>query len=103
MLELMPAISAEWASIARFKEQVARHPFSFKPFHPLTDEDVDNVLVRAVREIEPYRESVWPGGQVEPTPKGRRHWVKRLFHRWRVPARVEGTSAAAGPGEPFHH
>jgi hypothetical protein len=57
-LELMPRISAEWSQIATFKEEVARHPFSFMPFHPLSRDDVLSVLDYAEEAIVPYRVSL---------------------------------------------
>lgn len=61
-LELMPRIAAEWGQIAEFKEKVARHPFPFMPFHPLSQKDVEKVLNYAARAIRPYRSAVWDSG-----------------------------------------
>lgn len=75
-LELMPKISAEWSAIAQFKEEVARHPFPFKPFHALTEEEVDSVLDHAAAATKEYREPIFANGPAVT-------WIRRLFRTWR--------------------
>lgn len=59
-LELVPDLSAEWAAITAFRDQVAKHPFDFKPFQPLTEADLHKVLPSTRRRLRPYRWQVWP-------------------------------------------
>ena len=59
-LELVPDLSAEWAAITAFRDGVASHPFDFKPFQPLTEEDLERVLPSARRMLRRYRWTAWP-------------------------------------------
>jgi glycosyltransferase involved in cell wall biosynthesis len=59
-LELVPDLSAEWASITAFRDVVATHPFDFKPFQPLTEADLQRVLPTTRRMLRRYRWPVWP-------------------------------------------
>jgi hypothetical protein len=58
-LELMPQLSSEWGRIQAFRDTTLAHPFSFMPFHPLTDEDVKRVVAHAAKRIRPYRETAF--------------------------------------------
>jgi hypothetical protein len=58
-LELMPQLSSEWGHIQAFRETTLAHPFSFMPFHPLTDDDVKRVVAHAAKRIRPYRETAF--------------------------------------------
>jgi len=59
-LELVPDLSAEWAAITAFRDEVAKHPFDFKPFQPLTEKDLQRVLPSARRKLRRYRWLAWP-------------------------------------------
>ncbi len=76
VLELMPQLSREWPAMHAFADDAKRHPFQFKPFEPLSEEDVRRVLAHANNEIEGYRsvlgESHAPRSA---TPNG---WLRRI-------------------------
>lgn len=55
VLELMPRLSREFPAIHAFAEEARKHPFSFKPFEPLTEQQVRKVLAFAEHAIIPYR------------------------------------------------
>lgn len=59
-LELVPDLSAEWAAISAFRHEVAQHPFDFKPFQPLTEDDLHRVVPTARRALRSYRWMAWP-------------------------------------------
>jgi hypothetical protein len=59
-LELVPDLSAEWASITAFRTSVTAHPFDFKPFQLLTEADLQRVLPSARRMLRRYRWTAWP-------------------------------------------
>ncbi len=70
-LRLAPRLSAEYPSIAQFREVVREHPFQFKPFHRLTAGDIRKVLSHAESRISAYRDDVWDS---RPTRAAR--WVR---------------------------
>lgn len=78
-LELMPELSAAWGDLSAFRAQVREHPFDFKPFHPLTDKDVNKVLPYARKRIGDYRDAVWPMRSLR---KSGGLWLKRLRALW---------------------
>ena len=55
VLELMPKLSREWPAMHAFAEEARRHPFQFKPFEPLSEDQVRTVLARAQLAIHAYR------------------------------------------------
>ncbi len=55
VLELMPKLSREWPAMHAFAEEARRHPFQFKPFEPLSEDQVRKVLVHAQQAIHAYR------------------------------------------------
>lgn len=90
-LELMPRISAEWSHIAAFKEEVAQHPFSFMPFHPLSRDDVLRVLSYAETAIAPYRVSLGK----EPVPLAPQAYQRSMaFQLGRTLSKVQRTMSA---------
>ena len=89
-LELMPRLSAEWSSIAKFKDEVAGHPFAFKPFQALTDEEVDAVLDSAAGLIRQHRDPIFAGGQAAT-------WIRRLFRLVRPEPRSRRASPEVVP------
>lgn len=60
VLGLVPELSNAWAEITRFREDVRRHPFDFKPFQPIKEEDLAKVLPFARRHLRKYRWDTWP-------------------------------------------
>ncbi len=60
VLGLVPELSNAWAEITRFREEVRRHPFDFKPFQPIKEEDLAKVLPFARRHLRKYRWDTWP-------------------------------------------
>lgn len=58
-LRLLPRMAAAYPQIAAFRDLVSRHPFAFKPFQALTQDDVSAVTDRAARTIAPYRAAAW--------------------------------------------
>jgi len=55
VLELMPKLSREWPAMHAFAEEARRHPFQFKPFEPLSEEQVRTVRSYAQLAIHAYR------------------------------------------------
>lgn len=55
VLELMPKLSREWSAMHAFAEQASKHPFQFKPFEPLSHDQVGLVLAHAEQAIDSYR------------------------------------------------
>lgn len=80
-LDLMPRLSSEWASIMQFREVVREHPFQFKPFHPLTPAEVDQVLQHAAGAVRPYREQVWPRRLVPAAVSGKASKARGVLSR----------------------
>lgn len=80
VLELMPRLSREFPAIHAFAEEALRHPFQFKPFEPLTLEQVKTVLAAAQVNIEAYRPDALRELTEPPdTPNGNSgHWLQRL-------------------------
>lgn len=78
-LELMPQLSSEWGQLTQFRELVRAHPYSFKPFHPLTEKDVRSVLLSADTTIIPYRVQAF--GHQALVPRRRPGMVSRLVGR----------------------
>jgi len=83
VLELMPKLSREWSSMHAFAEEARKHPFQFKPFEPLSVEQVQAVLDFAEGEIESYRpENLSNPASPEVTPK--LGWLRRIRNAvWR--------------------
>ncbi len=79
-LELMPELSAAWGDISAFRTQVRAHPFDFKPFHPLTDKDVQRLLPYARKRIGEYRQGLWPERATRRRNSGT--FLKRLKAFW---------------------
>jgi hypothetical protein len=58
-LELLPELSAAMPAIAEQRAASAHHPFDFKPFHPISAKEVQQVLPYARKRIRAYRDEVW--------------------------------------------
>ncbi len=79
VLELMPKLSREWSSMHAFAEQARKHPFQFKPFEPLSLDQVKAVLAYAEREIQAYRPdnlTMQHDGEGRGGPKP--GWIRRI-------------------------
>jgi glycosyltransferase involved in cell wall biosynthesis len=68
VLELMPRLSREFPAIHAFADEARRHPFTFKPFEPMKEAQVREVLRHAESAIAPYRAAVFDDQAVEPEP-----------------------------------
>jgi hypothetical protein len=77
VLELMPRLSREFPAIHAFAESARQHPFHFKPFEPLTETQVRQVLAHAEAAIVPYR-TVLEDVDDAPPVSGQRHWLSRI-------------------------
>ena len=66
VLELMPALSREWPAMHAFAAENRKHPFQFKPFETLSEEDVRQVIDYASNEIEQYRSVLGPAAPDTP-------------------------------------
>ncbi len=77
VLELMPRLSREFPAIHAFADEARKHPFSFKPFEPLDERQVRNVLMHAERAITPYRAALFDDTSLEPHPV-RTGWLRRI-------------------------
>ncbi len=78
VLELMPLLSREWPAMHAFAAETRKHPFQFKPFEPLSEDDVRRVLVHADSEIGQYRTVLGEepiSGPAEPLQTG---WFRRI-------------------------
>jgi hypothetical protein len=58
VLELMPQLSSEFPAIHAFSQAARKHPFHFKPFEPLTQEQVRSVLAHAESAVHAYRPDI---------------------------------------------
>lgn len=76
VLELMPRLSREWPAMHAFSDETRRHPFQFKPFEPLSEDDVRRVLAYANEEIDGYR--VVLGEEPAALPAVRTGWLRRI-------------------------
>ncbi|HEY0931444.1 MAG TPA: glycosyltransferase family A protein [Gemmatimonas sp.] len=76
VLELMPKLSREFPAIHAFADEARRHPFQFKPFEPLSSDDVRRVLAYADAEIDRYRGVL--GEAPPPPPLVRPGWLRRI-------------------------
>ncbi len=76
VLELMPRLSREWPAMHAFSDETRRHPFQFKPFEPLTEDDVRRVLAYANEEIDGYR--VVLGEEPPALPAVQTGWLRRI-------------------------
>ncbi|QJR36592.1 glycosyltransferase family 2 protein [Gemmatimonas groenlandica] len=77
VLELMPKLSREWPAMHAFAEDARRHPFQFKPFEPLSEEQVRVVLASAQQAMHAYRpEEFFLSHDVQQAP--RPSWVRRI-------------------------
>ena len=76
VLELMPRLSREWPAMHSFADETRRHPFQFKPFEPLSEDDVRRVLAYANEEIDGYR--VVLGEEPAALPAVRTGWLRRI-------------------------
>lgn len=79
VLELMPRLSREFPAIHAFSEKAREHPFHFKPFETLTEDQVRKVLDYAENAIAPYR-SVFDDLEPSDHPPVAKAagWVRRL-------------------------
>lgn len=76
VLELMPKLSREWSAMHAFAEEARKHPFHFKPFEPLSEAHVRDVLRYADTAIQPYRpELPLHTGEM---PIASRDWLTRI-------------------------
>ncbi len=77
VLELMPKLSREWPAMHAFAEQAHHHPFQFKPFEPLSEDQVRIVLAHAQQAIHRYRpeELEMPLNVPNPLQLG---WMRRI-------------------------
>ncbi|MBL0940987.1 MAG: glycosyltransferase [Gemmatimonadaceae bacterium] len=78
VLELMPKLSREFPAIHAFAETAREHPFHFKPFEPLTEKQVREVLEHAEETIAPYRTVFDDVEQDDPPIAKAVGWVRRL-------------------------
>ena len=77
VLELMPKLSREWPAMHAFAEQARQHPFQFKPFEPLSEDQVRTVLAHAQQAIHAYRpEQFALSHDVQQAPRA--GWIKRI-------------------------
>jgi len=76
VLELLPKLSREFPAIHAFADEARRHPFQFKPFEPLSSDDVRHVLAYAEAEIDQYR--IVLGEEEPPPPLVRPGWLRRI-------------------------
>ncbi|HCT55734.1 MAG TPA: hypothetical protein DGD08_00835 [Gemmatimonas aurantiaca] len=76
VLELMPKLSREFPAIHAFADEARRHPFQFKPFEPLSPDDVGRVLAYADEEIGKYRGVL--GEVPPPAPLVQTGWLRRI-------------------------
>ena len=77
VLELMPKLSREWPAMHAFAEEARRHPFQFKPFEPLSTDQVRIVLAHAQQAMHAYRpEEFFLSHDVQQAP--RPGWVRRI-------------------------
>lgn len=77
VLELMPKLSREWPAMHAFAEEARRHPFQFKPFEPLSADQVRIVLAHAQQAMHAYRpEEFFLSHDVQQAP--RPGWVRRI-------------------------
>jgi hypothetical protein len=73
----MPRLSREFPAIHAFADEVRQHPFSFKPFEPLDEQQVRNVLLHAELAIMPYRAAVFDDRTPDPEP-AKIGWMRRI-------------------------
>lgn len=78
VLELMPRLSREFPAMHAFAESARQHPFHFKPFEPLTESQVRQVLAHADVAIVPYRAVLENDVEDEAPLSGQRHWLSRI-------------------------
>jgi len=71
-LRLAPRLTAEYPSIATFRDRVREHPFPFMPFHRFSRDDVTHVLSHAESRIAEYRDDVWDSRRTRAV-----RWVRR--------------------------
>jgi hypothetical protein len=78
VLELMPRLSTEWASMRAFAEQTRKHPFQFMPFEPLSERQVQDVTAYAAHALATYRPDALME-PAEPPPAPRASLLQRLI------------------------
>ena len=78
VLELMPRLSHEFGAMRTFAEEARGHPFQFKPFEPLNEEQVRKVITYASEAIDAYRPDWLLDASARTTPV-RRSWLSRIF------------------------
>lgn len=78
VLELMPRLSREFPAIHAFAETARQHPFHFKPFETLTEQQVRSVIAHADAAIVPYRSVFDDIGPLEPPASQPAGWMTRL-------------------------
>lgn len=77
VLALMPTLSREWPAMHAFAEHARQHPFQFKPFEPLSEDQVRTVLAHAQQAIYAYRpEQFALSHDVQQAPRA--GWIKRI-------------------------
>lgn len=83
VLELMPQLSSEFPAIHAFSQHARKHAFHFKPFEPLTPEQVRSVLSYAESAVQAYR----PDMLVNVSDGVREGWWQQVRQRFsRAPA-----------------
>jgi hypothetical protein len=88
VLELMPKLSREWPAMHAFAEDARRHPFQFKPFEPLSADQVRIVLAHAQQAMHAYRpDEFFLSHDVQQAP--RPSWIRRIG---RAVFRTSGTN-----------
>lgn len=78
VLELMPRLSREFPAIHAFAEAARQHPFPFKPFEPLSEEQVRTLRAHAEHAIEPYRTLLFEDVTSSDDPPQRTGWLRRI-------------------------
>lgn len=77
VLELMPRLSQEFGSMRTFATEARKHPFQFKPFEPLSQDQVQLVLDYAAEAIDDYR----PEALDQPMPPRKQPgWMRRILN-----------------------
>ena len=84
VLQLMPRLSSEFPAIHAFAQEAHRHRFHFKPFEPLTAEQVGTVLAFAEQAVFAYRPDLLR--TTDSTPAG---WWSRMRRRLAKPTLSE--------------
>uniref|UniRef100_UPI0035635922 glycosyltransferase family 2 protein n=1 Tax=Gemmatimonas sp. TaxID=1962908 RepID=UPI0035635922 len=84
VLQLMPRLSSEFPAIHAFAQEAHRHRFHFKPFEPLTVEQVGTVLAYAEQAVFAYRPDLLR--TTDSTPAG---WWSRIRRRLAKPTMSE--------------